>query len=104
MAKTVTINVPITRKRGKVTTEQREGTVAYLAIGNRKEKFLLQRCPHTGKVDTLTHYATGYRFAGLVYYSITPRAAAERTVAAAIQRFGVEHIHTVIASKPVINA
>jgi hypothetical protein len=102
--KTITINVPIERPRSrKMNIEQRTGYVALLAIGDKKEKFILQINRATGKPDALVHYASGYRFGGLTYYGLTARQAAEQLVTRAITQHGLDKVREVMASKPVLN-
>ncbi|HEY2531893.1 MAG TPA: hypothetical protein VGJ20_28860 [Xanthobacteraceae bacterium] len=109
MAKKITFKVPTSTG----LTEDRTGTVAWIKVGNRKIKFVLQN-EGIGAV-TLTHFASGYRFGSLnearvewmairgPYDPINNHGAAAFLIGKKIAEKGADKVLAVIDAAPVIN-
>ncbi|SHG89112.1 hypothetical protein [Bradyrhizobium erythrophlei] len=113
---TITFKVPGKRPRGhKITLSERTGRVAWLTIGDRKVKFVLQQSRLGKEADTLTHYASGMVFGRLndvkVRYMVakghhaklTDREAAEMLVATKIDQIGAAKVLEVLDASETIN-
>lgn len=113
MPKLVRINIPAEmRETGAQVIATAEGYVARLYVGNYQHKFLLQVSPHTGRVTSLTHYASGYRFGdlrdakmrgALKGKSLDDRDAARELIANVVSRIGADKANMTLNGAPVIN-
>lgn len=116
MPKLVRINIPAEmRESGEHITATADGYVARLYVGNYQHKFLLQVSPHTGRVTSLTHYASGYRVGDLrdarirAMYgrkdggTIDDRTAAKLLINNVVSRIGADKANMTLNGAPVIN-
>ncbi|WP_166297124.1 hypothetical protein [Bradyrhizobium sp. 2S1] len=121
---TITFKVPGTKPRGrKVHHYERSGKVAWLTIGERKVKFVLQGdhravAGANPKADAvyLTHHASGMIFGKINDLKIrhmcaaghnailTDREAAEKLIAEKLALLGPEKILAVLDAAEVINS
>jgi hypothetical protein len=116
MPKTIPLNVPVTKLRGKKTTLTVEhGIVAHLPVGDQTVKFVLQLDKVSGKPFALTHFASGaivgrlngVKVSHLVARGhnarLTDRQAAELLLARIVDNLGAEAVLAKFASVPVLN-
>ena len=107
------IRSPAKGKNGELIHVEVFGPVCQLRVGRYQHKFILQRCPITGAVEKLTHYASGMVVGSLREFRvsaylgrgsrITDRDAAKALIASAIAKNGAERVNVVINSAAVIN-
>lgn len=112
---TVTYKVPEVHKGGKITYAEKSGDVAWLTIGDRKLKCVMQK---DGEYVDLVHYASGGRIIRhdtikgeqLRFYvqsggcKMTPREAAWSVLSGIIMNKGADHVLKVVDAAPVLNA
>jgi hypothetical protein len=112
MAKLISFNVPVQdRKTKAITSEQKQGYVALLYVGNYQKKFVLQ-CDANGEVRTLTHWASGMRVGDLdpikvrywsSYSTLSDRDAAKMLLADVVAKIGADKACATMEAAPVIN-
>jgi hypothetical protein len=111
MAKTVTIKVPAMDKGGIVDVIPATGKVAWLKVGDRRVKFLIQDGPH-GTPEFLTHFASGVKVGNINAIQIqsmcgaglvSPRRACEILIDKIVAQYGAQRFHAVIDRADVLN-
>jgi hypothetical protein len=118
---TITFLVPTQNRRSKKTHNvERTGRVAWLRIGDRKVKFVLQQSHSAVNANDkeailLTHYASGLIFGRLneakirymtsrgPYCIPNDRDAAELLIAEKVAAFGAEEVLKRLDAAPTIN-
>jgi hypothetical protein len=117
MAKVITFNVPVKIKRKGVATEERQGLVAILNVGDAStvEKFVLQFERNSKKVECLTHFASGFKISGINDVKIrqmialghnarmTDRQAAQQIINGLVGRFGSGEVLRRMHTAPILN-
>lgn len=115
----ITFKVPAQHPKSKKAMElERKGRVAWLQIGDRKVKFVLQQSAaavNAGEAAYLTHYASGLIFGNLnevkVRYmlakghhaKLNDRDAAEELITERVAAFGADEVLKRLDAAPVIN-
>jgi len=110
MAKKVTINIATVEGLRKAS-----GSICILSVGDRKHRFLLQSCEHTGGVDVLTHIASGQivckglKAAAIRFHCnggdrcIAIRDAARDALVRLIDKAGADLVNERLDNAPVVN-
>lgn len=112
MGTLITFNTPAMDKKKNLIVEERQGYVALLYVGNYQEKFVLQTERNGTDVQSLVHWASGYKLGDLnpikvrhwrSYSTMTDREAAKQLLADVVSRIGADAVREKLASVPVIN-
>lgn len=113
MPKVITFQTPVLEKKSKeIVTEERQGFVALLYVGNVQEKFVLQFERKSTEVECLTHFASGQKVGSLnpikvrnfrSYSRMTDRAAAEELIKDIIARHGADTVRAKLNAAPILN-
>lgn len=113
MGKVITFKVPQMHPRTReLSTAERRGQIALLYVGNIQEKFVLQYYADRDEVESLVHYASGYKFGELnpiklrsarSYQRMTDRAAAEALIADVLRVRSADDVRKIMAAMPIIN-
>lgn len=114
--KTATIKAPAMQD-GKIVYVEKTGVVAWLDLGGKREKFILQFEGVDNRPRYVTHYATGQKMPGDLQgramglllsrghaHPINYRAIAQQIIAETVEQNGLERVRKVIAAAPIVNA